>query len=160
MSVVLTQTPGAEYTPKYLFVSGDSQQGTGKSRHVMKEFLRKRDSLRRQKQLAERSQSRVLPWLRREDMEQSMSQVAGSVPDVTVTDASSDWSSRPSSPQQSQSQWTAESTNGESPPACSSLGSVFDLGKLLDTSRDVSQPPRSLVNNCKLTMTCLFLDND
>ncbi|KAJ9614544.1 hypothetical protein H2200_002681 [Cladophialophora chaetospira] len=145
MSVVLTHTSGADYTPKYLFVSG-AQHGTDKSRHVMKEFLRKRDSTRRQKQQAERSKSRVLPWLRREDMAQSTSQVAGSIADATVPlDSSSDWSSRPSSPQQSQ--WTAESTAGESPHTCSSLGSVFDFGRLLDNSRKVSHSSQNLVNN-------------
>ncbi|KAI1626431.1 hypothetical protein EDD37DRAFT_607996 [Exophiala viscosa] len=57
------------------FKSEDSQPGTCKSRHVMKEFLRKRDSIRRQNQLAARSQSRVLPWLRREDMVRSSEHV-------------------------------------------------------------------------------------
>ncbi|EXJ69485.1 uncharacterized protein A1O5_07521 [Cladophialophora psammophila CBS 110553] len=131
MSVVLTQTPATQYVPKYLFISGDSQRGTGKSRHVMKEFLRKRDSIRRQKQLATRLQSRVLPWLRREDMEQVP--VRTDVTGVDVggsSDSPSDFSSRPSSPQQSQ--WTAGSTMDEaysspcfSPPC--SLSDPTDL---------------------------------
>jgi hypothetical protein len=159
MSVVLTQTSGADYTPKYLFVSGDRQHGTGKSRHVMKEFLRKRDSIRRQKQLAARSKSRVLPWLRREDMEQSPPQVVASIADATVPlDSSSDSSSRPSSPQQSQ--WTAESTAGESPPTCSSLGSVVDVGRVSESSRNMSPSSNNLVTNRESTMPGHCLNND
>ncbi|KIX05565.1 uncharacterized protein Z518_06437 [Rhinocladiella mackenziei CBS 650.93] len=99
MTLVLAQTSELEYVPKYLFVSGDAQGASYKSRHVMKEFLRKRDTIRRQKQLAARSQSRVLPWLRREDMEQSNPEDSGSP-------ESSD-SSTVTTPQQSQ--WTRES---------------------------------------------------
>jgi hypothetical protein len=99
MSVVLTQTSGGDYTPKYLFVSGDRQHGTGKSRHVMKEFLRKRDSIRRQHQLAARSKSRVLPWLRREDMEQPVIQApTSSAIFRTPSECSSESSSVPPSP--------------------------------------------------------------
>ena len=159
MSAILTQTSGADYTPNYLFVSGDRQHGTGKSRHVMKEFLRKRDSIRRQKQQAERSKTRVLPWLRREDMGQSTAQAAGSIPHATVPlDSASDSSSGPSSPEPSQ--WTAGSTAGESPPACSSLGSVFDFGRLLDNSRNGLHSSKNLVNNRESRVPCLYLDED
>ncbi|OAP55303.1 hypothetical protein AYL99_10276 [Fonsecaea erecta] len=104
MSIVFTQTAATQYVPKYLFVSGDCQRGTGKSRHVMKEFLRKRESIRRQKQLAARSRSRVLPWLRREDVEQVPTSIiiSPAVGDGGPSDTSSDSSSRPSSPRQSQ----------------------------------------------------------
>lgn len=151
MSVAFTQTSGADYTPKYLFVSGDRQRGTGKSRHVMKEFLRKRDSARLQKQLVARSQSRVLPWLRREDMEQSASQTVGSIADAAVSsDSSSESSSRPSSPHQSQ--WTGGSTFGESPPTFSSAGSVFDYGGMSETSRKSLDSSKDLVDNCESSM--------
>jgi hypothetical protein len=150
MSVVFTQTLGVDYTPNYLFVSGDCQRGTGKSRHVMKEFLRKRDSIRRQKQLASRSKSRVLPWLRREDMEQNVSQTVGSVVDAALSsDSLSETSSRPSSPQQSQS--TAGSTVAEShaSPSLSSSGSNLEFGGFSDTTANTSHIPRDLVTNCK-----------
>ncbi|OCT48189.1 hypothetical protein CLCR_04040 [Cladophialophora carrionii] len=148
MSVVLTQTSGVDYTPKYLFVSGDRQRGTGKSRHVMKEFLRKRDSIRRQKQLASRSQSRVLPWLRREDMEQGALQTDGSVAEAALSsDSLSDTSSRPSSPQQSQR--TAGSTVGDShsSPTFSSSGSNIEFGGISDTAAKTSHTPKDLVIN-------------
>jgi hypothetical protein len=127
MSATCTQNPasGKQYIPKYLFVTGDRQRGTGKSRHVMKEckkallstrlanpliltvcaVLRKRDSLRRQYRSAEKTQSRVLPWLRREDVEQKIAPVGpfernGPHVDVlaeSVSELSSECSSSPES---------------------------------------------------------------
>lgn len=85
--------------------------------------LRKRDSIRRQKQLAARSKSRVLPWLRREEMEQGPSQTDGAVGDVGGSDTASDSSSQPSSPHQSQ--WTSNTASESySSPIFSPSGST------------------------------------
>jgi hypothetical protein len=141
MSATCTQTPASrpQYIPKYLFVTGDRQRGTGKSRHVMKEckkallstrlanpsiltvyaVLRKRDSLRRQHQSAEKTQSRVLPWLRREDVEQKIAPAAsfeqtGPHIDV-VAESVSELSSECSSSPESQDTVSTEATSEPSP---------------------------------------------
>ncbi|OAG37098.1 hypothetical protein AYO21_08746 [Fonsecaea monophora] len=139
MSIVLAQTSATQYVPKYLFVSADCHRGTGKSRHVMKEFLRKRKSIRRQEQLAARSQSRVLPWLRREDMEQMGPRIDSSPAVISgggSSETPSDSSSRPTSPQQTQR--TVVSTTGQShSPSC--LASPRSLP-------DPTEPPENCMN--------------
>ncbi|OAL22218.1 hypothetical protein AYO22_07262 [Fonsecaea multimorphosa] len=182
MSIVLTQTSATQYVPKYLFVSGDCQRGTPKSRHVMKEcknphlklqllpaetslcqpVLRKRDSLRRQKQLAARSQSRVFPWLRREDIEQVPAPIDVSPPvdGGGSYDTLSDSSSRPSSPRQSQ--WTVGSTMGEShsSPPFTPPCSLLDTVEPTESSVNSSYNAQELVAYLHRSVICRLYDTE
>lgn len=186
MTLILSPIPEPEYIPKYLFVSGDDQTGSWKSSHVMKEcknsasnmpdgqllkavlgpVLRKRNTIRRQKQQVARSQRRVLPWLRREDMEHTSERTDGSLEDAGSPESSCESTSMATTPQQSQ--WTSGSTVAESlsSPAVSSSGSLPIQGghgaspdslgafnkyrELLDYCKRGPWPPESI-------MTDLFL---
>ena len=146
MSLLLAQPAEHEYIPKYLFLSADGTRETCKSRHVMKEckhamepdpswqflmhlcrpVLRKRDSLRRQKQSTARAQSRVLPWLRREDMNQSLD--AGGdgcleAMNLSPSPPSHETSSRATTPQQSQ--WTSDGSTADIHESSSSNSSTI-----------------------------------
>lgn len=91
--------------------------------------LRKRDSIHRHRQLAARSQSRVLPWLRREDMGQAPGRAKEGIEDIGISSkCSSDSSSVPSTPQQAQ--WTSGSTFPEnhSSPTLSSFETMLEHG--------------------------------
>lgn len=133
MSLLIAQQEGLDYVPKYLFLSTDEARETRKSRHVMKEckrqgssvhlerllivhdlpVLRKRDSIRRQKQSTARAQSRVLPWLRREDTQQPLDNVVEGC-EVSSGSPSSppyETSSRATTPQHSQ--WTSDTSTAD-----------------------------------------------
>jgi hypothetical protein len=135
MSLLLAQPAKQDYVPKYLFLSADGTRETCKSRHVMKEckspkylyptwqllirlcvpVLRKRDSIRRQKQSTARAQSRVLPWLRREDMQQSIDYVGDNCVETlsgSPSPPSCETNSRATTPQHSQ--WTSDSSIADS----------------------------------------------
>ncbi|OQU98273.1 hypothetical protein CLAIMM_04082 [Cladophialophora immunda] len=162
MSIILTQTTATQYVPKYLFVSGDCQRGTGKSRHVMKEFLRKRDSIRRQKQLAARSRSRVLPWLRREDIEPvpARTDASPAVDGGVSSDTPSDSSSRPSSPPHFQ--WAAGCTMGEShsSPCFTSPSSLPDPVEIPESSINSSYESQELVDYLHRSVICRLYETE
>ena len=145
MSMAFTENPGVEYTPKYMFVSGDGQRGAGKSRHVMKEFLRKRDSVRRQNHLASRSKSRVLPWLRREDIEHTSFQVNS----IAEADSSSESRSIPSSPHHSTSATGSSTGDSHASPALSPPVSVVEEQAFEDGSKNAPHPSKDLVDYCE-----------
>lgn len=166
MSLLLAQPAEQEYVPKYLFLSADGARETCKSRHVMKEckhakdpypswqflmrlcppVLRKRDSIRRQKQSTARAQSRVLPWLRREDMHQPFDVGGDSCLEATNTSPSSsppyETSSRATTPQQSQ--WTSDGSTADSHECSSSSSST--LGAYYAIQNMSQGPHRGLID--------------